>query len=169
MSKTKKVAEPIKEESKGPKPTGVLKLNLVVKQVGRNLNVVLGNEKFTRVGTSEELQVVKDLAKKYNEKPTKANLDALSKSLRPETTKKEVEETKLKAEIKATKKKVEEEVEQVKKKKTDIKAVVAEIDDKLMSTQELDEMEAAIKRQREKIAPVARVNPVPRSGESYRR
>lgn len=168
MTKKKGVVEaPPIEETPKTKPV-LTKTNVTAKQIGKNLNVVVGEEKFTRVGTTDELQSVKDAAKLYNEKPTKNNMTSLMKLLRPETVKKEAEVEKVKAEVKATKKKVEAKEKEVKSRKTVVADVVKEIDDKLMSTTELDEMQKAIDRQREKKQVEAKTTSRPSGGESYR-
>lgn len=135
------------------------KVNIIAKQIGKNLNVVVGNEKFTRVGTKEELQVVKDVISAYDAKPTKANLEPVMIALKPVTTAKIKEEEKVKAEIKETKHKIKETSKEVKTKKTKVDDVVKEIDDKLMSDDELDKMQTALDRQKEKRATIAKPAP----------
>lgn len=178
MSKKVKEQEaPKVEEKKGivakikeavTKKPALEKVNVLAKQIGKNLNIVVGEEKFTRVGDKEELSAVKESINSYNTKPTKSNFEAMMKLIKPATAKKEEEEVQIKADIKATKKKVKEE-ETTKSKTIKVADVVKEIDEKLMSNEELDEMEAAIKRQRAKKEPEAKTTSSPRSGESYRR
>lgn len=178
MSKKKDVTEESVELEKempvklgaAKKPT-LEKVVVSAKQIGKNLNIIVGNEKFTRVGDKEELQVVKDSIIAYNAKPTKANYEALMKQVKPETAKKVEEETKLKAEVKATKNKAKEEEKENKTKVKHIKVadVVKEIDDKLMTDEELATMQAALDRQKEKNQVAPKTTSAPRGGESYRR
>lgn len=166
MTKKKGVIEaPETPKSKAP----LEKVNVVAKQIGKNLNVTVGEEKFTRVGDKETLEQVKASIKVYVEKPTKNNFSIMMKLLKPETTKKEVEEVKVKADIKATKKKVEEKEKETKSKKTIVADVVKEIDEKLMSESELSAMQAALDRQKAKraTAPQPTTTATPRRGERY--
>ena len=166
MTKKKGVIE-APETSKAKAP--LEKVTVVAKQIGKNLNVVVGEEKFTRVGDKEVLTEIKEAINFYNTKPTKSNMNSLMKLLRPETVKKEAEEIKVKAEIKATKKKVEEKEQELKSKKTVVADVVKEIDDKMMTESELSAMQAALDRQKAKraTAPQPTVTASPRRGERY--
>lgn len=162
MAKTK-VAE---ESAKAKKvPMGIKeKVSVIAKQVGQNLNVVIGDEKFTRKGSKEELQPIKESIKVYDEKPTKSNYEAMMKLLRPVTTKLAVKEEQVKAEVKLTKNKAkvaEREPEAKKTKKTSVAQVVREIDEKEFSDEELKQMELAIERQKAKKAPEARTTAHP--------
>lgn len=80
------------------------------KQVGKNLNVVIGEENYTVTGSKEELAPIKEAIKTYQEKGIKKHYTALIKLLTPKTTKekevKEKEVSKVKADIKAEKNKV---------------------------------------------------------------
>lgn len=80
------------------------------KQVGKNLNVVVGDTPYTLTGVKETLQPVKDAVKLYEEKGTKKNHDNLIKLLTPISTEKKATKEAAKEEvntkIKATKKKV---------------------------------------------------------------
>lgn len=166
MAKKVKELEVPKTEVKGKAKPALEKVTVVAKQIGKNLNVVVGNEKFTRMGSKEELQVVKDAIKAYDEKPTKSNMSAMMQALRPVTTEKAKVEEKVKADIKATKKKVEAKEKEVKSKKTVIADVVKEIDDKLMTDEELKQMEQAIDRQKaKKQATATTTNTIPRGRE----
>lgn len=147
------------------------KVVVSAKQIGKNLNITVGNEKFTRVGDKEELQVVKDSIIAYGAKPTKANYEAMMKQVKPETAKKVEEETKLKAEVKATKNKVKEKEEAVKEAKKNktvrVDDVVKEIDEKLMTDEELEKMQQTINRQKAKKQVEAPVTSRPYRGERY--
>lgn len=166
MSKKEKAAEAPYE-----KPEIKLKgrVEITARQVGKNLNVVVGNEKFTRVGDKPVLDEIKGAILTYEAKPTKSNMSTLMKLLRPETTKKEAEETQVKADIKATKKKVEEKEKETKSKKTVVADVVKEIDEKMMTESELSAMQAALDRQKAKraTAPQPTTTATPRRGERY--
>lgn len=72
------------------------KVNVIPKQVGQNLNVLVGEEKFTVTGNKEKLQPIKDVIKAYIEKPTQANYKMMMVALKPVTveTEKKIEETK---------------------------------------------------------------------------
>lgn len=72
------------------------KVNVTAKQVGKNLNIYVGEEKFTIVGDKDKLQPYKDAIKAYLDKPTQANHKMLMVGLKPVTveTEKKVEETK---------------------------------------------------------------------------
>ena len=116
-------------------------------QVGQNLNVTIAGEKFTVKGDKETLTPIKDKVKAYIAKPTKALFDAMTKALKPETTKVAEEAEALKSRIKATKNKVKEaEKETSKPKKVKVADVVSQIDEKEFSDKELADMEAAIQR-----------------------
>lgn len=155
---SKKTSVPVKETAaKKPeaKTKPVLeKVPVSARQIGKNLNVVVGNEKFTRMGTKEELEGVKLAIQTYDSKPTKSNYQAMINALRPETAKKEVEKEEIKAKAKLVKNDIKNSPKDTKKKIV-VSEVVKEIDEKMMTTEELDEMQKAITRQREKIAPVA--------------
>lgn len=79
------------------------KTTLTYKQVGRNLNVNIDGETFTKVGTKDELAPIKEALKAYDEKPLVKNLKAIQTLLKPVSVKKEEEKTRIKAEIKRQK------------------------------------------------------------------
>lgn len=133
-------------------------------QVGRNLTVIIGGEKFTTTGDKETLTPIKDKVKAYEASPTKKLFDSLMEALMPKTT--EVQKTKeaLAAKVKGQKRKVEEVNQEIKtgKSKTNVAQVAKEIDDKEMSEADIAVLEAAIKRQKEKKQPVAQTAPASR-------
>lgn len=148
------------------------------KQIGKNLNVTIeGDPKLkTLTGSKEELTPVKELITSYKAKPTKKLLDAIQKALAPVTTKK-VEEKKV-AEAKIEKEKIavkgkmqqaKKEVKKVAKGNNAKKRLVDEIKDRLKNgdtTQdEINELEALIKKQKESIKSAPASHGTRRSGE----
>ena len=128
-------------------------------QVGQNLNITLGEKKFTIKGTKEELTPIKEAIKKYQEKPTKVNKEAMLKFVQPRTT----EVAEMKSRIKADKKKTEREIKDptISKVKATASTVIASIEEKEYSQKELEDMERAIQKAKEKkaSAPVSKVAP----------
>jgi hypothetical protein len=88
------------------------KVTVTGKQIGRNFNLLVDDgknkEKFTKMGTKEELEPIKTAYSNYVAKPTAANLKSLLAIVKPETTKKEKEKTVAKAEVKAVKNRIKE-------------------------------------------------------------
>jgi chromosome segregation ATPase len=134
------------------------------KQIGKNLNVTIeGDTKLkTLTGSKEELSPVKDLITSYKAKPTKKLLDAIQKALTPVTTKKVEEKKAVEQKIEQEKVAVKGKLQQAKKETKRVtkgnnskKRLVDEIKERLNSgntTQdEINELEALIKKQKETI------------------
>ena len=155
---TKKKSVVVEEQSK-PK-AALEKIEVSFKQVGKNLNIVLGEEKITRTGDKEELTPIKEAIKLYDSKPTKSNLQALQKLLKPVTVAKEKEVETTKAEVKLNKKKVKEEAKGIKTKPTK-----SSIEKVTVSKEESKKVEEKLKEEKQKPVPQAAVSSYRRSGE----
>lgn len=132
------------------------------KQVGRNLNVTINGEVFTKTGAKEELTPLKELAKLAMEKPTKANVDKLVRGLRPKTEKKLKDQEAIKAEIKKEKRAVKSAPTKEKLTKT---SSFEELKNKLKTTKVSD----AEKKELLALLQVEEAKPVAKPQETTRR
>lgn len=130
-------------------------------QVGRNLNVTLGSEKFTIQGSKEELAPVKAAVETFKDKPTKDNRKKILDLLKPRTTEVEGMKERIKADTKKVKNeaKAEPANKEAKKKKAAVSDVVKDIEDKEYTQEELDKMQKAIDKAKEKKASTSQSEP----------
>lgn len=91
MTKRKGVKEDVVEHVKEPEVKKKVtkakyeKIDVIAKQVGKNLNVVVGEEKFTRIGSKEELLEVKESISTYLAVPSKKAFDEMMAFIKPAT------------------------------------------------------------------------------------
>ena len=138
------------------------KVEVTYKQVGRNLNVKIGDEVLTKVGTKEELAPIKEALVLHKEKPTVKNLKALKDLLKPKTVAKEKEREIAKANIKREKRVAKKNVtvkQTVKKEESIIDQLSSKIKKGEISEKEIEELKKLVSSQAEqkKSEPVARV------------
>src|SRR5437899_2362783 len=111
------------------------------KQIGRNLNVIIGETVYTKTGSKEALQPFKDMITEYNAKRTKKGLAAVVKALTPEATaKEEVKEqiiVETKAAVKAAKRAVKAEKIEKKAKSSEVADLAKEIRDGKVSEEDI--------------------------------
>ena len=117
------------------------KKTITWRQVGRNLNVKIDEEKFTKTGDKETLTPIKEAINKYEEKPTASALKTLIALLKPKTTEIKVKKEKLEENLKATKKAISNKKRLVKKEKTiSIEDAIKVIESGNLSEEELNRL-----------------------------
>lgn len=140
------------------------KVEVTYKQVGRNLNVYIDGEVITKTGTKEELAPVKDALKVYLEKPLVKNLNTVKSLLKPVTTAKKEEETRIKAEIKRTKRTASKKAAP-KKEESFIQTLKNKISSGELSEKELKEVQNLISGLKLEPVPETKITPRPYRGE----